>query len=97
MAHLANPTYKYYFVVKAAGDNDGCNYPAGDGPAVDGNGGVADIDHFVVNNRPYHTRSEAMGVAEELSKKSPGNRYYVTKIVFGFLAPEPRVECKAYP
>lgn len=47
-------------------------------------------DCFVATNCDYDTQPEAEAVAADLSKKTPGNRYYVTKIVSGYLSTEPK-------
>lgn len=81
---------KCYYVIKVAGDNDGIMSVGGKTPV-----GV-DIDYFVATNRAYFDKGEAIEVALNLSRQTPGNRYYVTEAIVGFLTDEPKLHAKGY-
>lgn len=74
----------YYYVIKAAGDNDG--------HTIVTQRQTGATDFFVATNRGYNFKTEALKVADELAKKTPGNRYYVVKVIGGFLYHEPKVD-----
>jgi hypothetical protein len=75
-----------YYVVKAAGDNDGLYE---DQPGKD-------VHYFVANNRSYGSFSEAKKVARELAAKTPENRYYVVRAKYGVMTQAPKIQEEKY-
>lgn len=73
-----------YWVIKASGENTGLSANKAQQRGL--------VHHFVATNRPYATIVEAARVAAELSKETPGNRYYIARAVAGYLTHEPVVE-----
>ena len=63
---------------------------------VAGENGSDDVDLFVAHNTWYWSQAEAEKAAEALALKTPGNRYYVSMAMKGYLASAPVLEVKEY-
>lgn len=93
------PFPECFIIVKSAGDNNRPDTPYNEFYA-DGRTAVfhqtGDVHLFVATNREYYNLEEAQEVADKLAKETPGNRYYVTKILTGVRAQPAKLVRRKY-
>jgi hypothetical protein len=102
MPHICN--VKHYRIIKSCGDNGSKSNPARHAThdPVTGGYGIqtgedAPLHNFLVEPHvTYFSREAAEKRAKQLSKETPGNRYYVVEAVSGFISRKPKTYKRSY-